>query len=202
MNEKTCSVPSPTVLRRLSDVLTLSLEGIAQDLGISKSYAHQLRAGQQAMPPKLAWMIIVRYGVHPDCFLEETELLDCSGQPYSRESFAKHQDPSAQTLEGIDEVRDTLDRLFLAAAESGRLPFVLALLRDQIIRLLNALPEVNRNYREQLLHGRVNPDQWKQRLLMRDQEPAELITRDWGRFDLVVKAGTEMIVIEAKSGQK
>lgn len=201
MSEKTKREPAPTVLRKLSDILSLSVEGIAQDLGISKSYAHQLRAGQQAIPQKLAWLIVLRYGVHPDSLQDEdAELLDCTGQPYSRESFTKHQEPEANPLRGVENVTHTLDRLFFAAAETGRLPLVLALLRDHVIRLLSELPELNRCFREQLARGMACPDEWAQRMRMKDQEPAKLITQNWCTPDFVMWTGKEVILVEAKRG--
>lgn len=170
----------PTALRKLSEILTLSVEDIAQDLGISKSYAHQLRSGQQALPPKLARVIVLHYGVHPDSLAEDkAELLDCDGHPYTRESFSRHQEPAPQKMASFPELGDTVNLLFSSAAEAGRLPLVMAVLRDQLLQLLDAMPDLNRSFRERVERSLGEQGCGPGQVRTKDVDLVSLLPRDW-----------------------
>jgi hypothetical protein len=212
----TTEAPAATPLRKLSDILDLSLVAIGDELEISKAYAHQLRSGERELPPKLIWRLVTRFGIHPDSLIdtEVTPLLDCDGSAYTCESYHRHLNPQPSTWEDHESDLLMLKQLFNAAADAGRLNLLRAVLRDQVLRLLDQMPDLDRSFREQSLcapslirrdeeiSSGDRPDgdgRDANRILSKDLDSSSLFPKNWKKPDIMIVARSYFVAIEFKT---
>lgn len=207
--------PAETPLKRLSDVLDLSLVAIGDELQISKAYAHQLRSGERELPQKLIWRLVTRFGIHPDSLINEgAPLLDCSGSEYTRESYRRHLSPQPTPWEDHDSDLAMLTQLFNAAADAGRLNLLRAVLRDHVLQLFDHMPDLDRSFRKQFLrpsstiktdervlsHDQSNsPEKDLSEIFTKDLDCRSLFARDWKKPDIVVVERSYAVAVEFKA---
>lgn len=116
-------------IKNLIDLLDMSLEAVALDLGISKSYLHQLKSGKAPLPEKIAYVFAVQFNVHPLCLTNnELPLMDCTGALYDIKSLTKtkHRAYDVKELNALleyltspaDETKSTINACLLSCLQS------------------------------------------------------------------------------------
>lgn len=207
--------PAVTPLKKLSDILDLSLVAIGDELEISKAYAHQLRSGERELPAKLIWRLVTRFGIHPDSLIDQegAPLLDCDGSEYTCESYQRHLNPQPSTWEDHESDLFMLKQLFNAAADAGRLNLLRAVLRDQALRLFDQMPDLDRSFREQSMRApsltkqdedvssgdRPNGDgRGDSGILSKDLDCTSLFPQNWKMPDMVIVNRSYVLLIECK----
>jgi hypothetical protein len=107
-----------------------------------------------------------------------------------------------------------LKQLFNAAADAGRLNLLRAVLRDQVLRLLDQMPDLDRSFREQSLcapslirrdeeiSSGDRPDgdgRDANRILSKDLDSSSLFPKNWKKPDIMIVARSYFVAIEFKT---
>lgn len=163
LKTKSASTLSPAdsegVIKQLLRIIPISLARFAEEIEVSPSHAHALKEGERAITPKIARILTVKFGVHPGSLKPKVkELRDCDSQPYTEESFKRHQAPTTRELNDteVEELMIPLKHLLLASAKAGRLNVVKLMLRQEIESLVREVDGLQEAHNELELE-RLNP---------------------------------------------
>lgn len=108
---------------------------MAIDLDISKSYFHQIKAGDVPLPAKIAYKFAVMFNVHPICLMDDSlPLLDCEGKEYTIKSY---KDRNQQQENLNHELKNLIDSL--AAPSNGALAVIKACLLTHMRDIVNQM---------------------------------------------------------------
>lgn len=122
-------------IKKLTKLLGYSVQAMAIDLDISKSYFHQIKAGDVPLPAKIAYKFAVMFNVHPICLMDDSlPLLDCEGKEYTIKSY---KDRNQQQENLNHELKNLIDNL--ATPSNGAFAVIKACLLTHMRDIVNQM---------------------------------------------------------------